>query len=185
MDRVDDVDMDALGPELRGSLGPVAGLVGPVSRASLVSLERIVEVAAFGFGVDPEVLLGPSRTRPLVHWRQITLAAARQVGYSYPAIADYVGCDHTTVIHAVRRVASQPAWSEAATTIVAWASAAVSDERGPRSSTVARAHEANASSQRGDDELTRRRAAAADAAYPSQGGLGHSWGVEISGGATR
>jgi DnaA-like protein len=175
------VDADVLAPELRGSLGPAAGLMNPLAPQHRASLQRIVALAAFGFDVDPKVLLGPSRTRPVVHWRQITLAAARLVGYSYPAIATYVGCDHSTVIHAVRRVESQPAWAEAAARIVAWANTVRDDEQEFQVRSVVMAPGADAFSQRGDDELAmRRRAAAAEAAYPSQGRLGQGWAVGTS-----
>ncbi|MBV9660805.1 MAG: chromosomal replication initiator protein DnaA [Acidimicrobiales bacterium] len=60
---------------------------------------------AFGFTVDD--LCGTSRRRPLVNARQIGMYVFRELtDFSYPAIArEFGGRDHTTVIHAVEKVA--------------------------------------------------------------------------------
>lgn len=59
----------------------------------------------FGFAVDD--LCGTSRRRPLVQARQIGMYVFRELtDFSYPAIArEFGGRDHTTVIHAVEKVA--------------------------------------------------------------------------------
>ncbi|HET6915625.1 MAG TPA: chromosomal replication initiator protein DnaA [Acidimicrobiales bacterium] len=61
--------------------------------------------SVFGFSVDD--LCGTSRRRPLVNARQIGMYLFRELtDYSYPAIArEFGGRDHTTVIHAVEKVA--------------------------------------------------------------------------------
>lgn len=58
----------------------------------------------FGFSVDD--LCGPSRRRPLVAARQVSMYVFRELtDFSYPAIAkEFGGRDHTTVIHAVEKI---------------------------------------------------------------------------------
>ncbi len=58
------------------------------------------------FGFTIEELCGPSRRRPLVTARQISMYVFRQLtDFSYPAIArEFGGRDHTTVIHAVDKI---------------------------------------------------------------------------------
>ena len=60
--------------------------------------------AQFGFSIDE--LCGPSRRRPLVTARQISMYVFREMtDFSYPAIArEFGGRDHTTVIHAVEKI---------------------------------------------------------------------------------
>jgi chromosomal replication initiator protein len=63
--------------------------------------------ASYGFSVD--AICGPSRTRPLVTARQVAMYLTRELtDYSYPAIGRVFGNrDHTTVIHAVDKIAGQ------------------------------------------------------------------------------
>jgi chromosomal replication initiator protein len=63
--------------------------------------------ASYGFSVD--AICGPSRTRPLVTARQVAMYLTRELtDYSYPAIGRVFGKrDHTTVIHAVDKIAGQ------------------------------------------------------------------------------
>lgn len=60
----------------------------------------------FGFSVDD--LCSHSRRRPLVIARQISMYVFRELtDFSYPAIAkEFGGRDHTTVIHAVEKIAN-------------------------------------------------------------------------------
>jgi chromosomal replication initiator protein len=62
--------------------------------------------ALFGFSVED--LCGTSRRRPLVTARQIGMYVFREMtDFSYPAIArEFGGRDHTTVIHAVEKIAA-------------------------------------------------------------------------------
>lgn len=61
--------------------------------------------AAELFGVAPEELIGPRRAQPLALRRQLAMAAAaRNPLLSYPAIGQAFERDHTTVMHARRRV---------------------------------------------------------------------------------
>lgn len=68
--------------------------------------EVLFKVAANAFGVEVDDLTGPSRRQPICVYRQITMAAFREVGkFSYPKIGDLFFRDHTTVMHACERVA--------------------------------------------------------------------------------
>ncbi len=73
-----------------------------------ITAQQILSSTAeyFGFGVDE--LCGPSRRRPLVIARQIGMYVFRELtDFSYPAIArEFGGRDHTTVIHAVEKIAA-------------------------------------------------------------------------------
>lgn len=83
-----------------------------IDRGSLVaaatgspSADYVRRMAARGFDVTVEELRGRSRERPLVEYRQITMAAIRRLTpLSLPAIGREFYRDHTTVIHAIERV---------------------------------------------------------------------------------
>jgi chromosomal replication initiator protein len=68
----------------------------------------ILDATADAFGFTVEDLCGPSRRRPLVNARQIGMFVFRELtDFSYPAIArEFGGRDHTTVIHAVDKIAA-------------------------------------------------------------------------------
>jgi chromosomal replication initiator protein len=60
------------------------------------------------FGLSVEDLCGKSRSRPLVTARQIGMYVFRHMtDFSYPAIGrEFGGRDHTTVMHAVDKIAT-------------------------------------------------------------------------------
>ena len=68
------------------------------------SLEQTAEM----FGLDVEQLRGKSRTRDLVHARQVGMYVCRALtDLSYPQIGkEFGGRDHTTVIHAYEKIAN-------------------------------------------------------------------------------
>jgi chromosomal replication initiator protein len=70
--------------------------------------ELLEEIAAI-LGFEVEALKGKSRQRPLVTARQIAMYVFREfTDLSYPSIARlFGGRDHTTVIHAVEKIAKQ------------------------------------------------------------------------------
>ena len=70
--------------------------------------ELLDEIAAI-LGFEVEALKGKSRQRPLVTARQIAMYVFREfTDLSYPSIARlFGGRDHTTVIHAVEKIAKQ------------------------------------------------------------------------------
>ncbi len=74
-----------------------------------ISPQMILEATAASYGFSVEALCGPSRTRPLVTARQVAMYLTRELtDYSYPAIGRVFGKrDHTTVIHAVDKIAGQ------------------------------------------------------------------------------
>ncbi len=69
----------------------------------------ILDTVAASYGFSVESIIGPSRTRPLVTARQVAMYLTRELtDYSYPAIGRVFGKrDHTTVIHAVDKIAGQ------------------------------------------------------------------------------
>ncbi|MCP5025263.1 MAG: chromosomal replication initiator protein DnaA [Actinomycetia bacterium] len=76
-----------------------------------ITVSRIIDETSDIFGFSAEEICGKSRRRPLVTARQIAMYVSRELtDLSYPAIArEFGGRDHTTVMHAVDRIASQMA----------------------------------------------------------------------------
>jgi hypothetical protein len=69
----------------------------------------VLTAAVHESGWSTEEMRGASRERSLVSWRQIAMAAAREVtGDSYPALGRVFDRDHTTVIASVRKVNASP-----------------------------------------------------------------------------
>ncbi len=68
----------------------------------------ILDATSELFGFTREELCGPSRRRPLVTARQVSMYVFRELtDFSYPAIArEFGGRDHTTVIHAVDKIST-------------------------------------------------------------------------------
>jgi chromosomal replication initiator protein len=76
-------------------------------RPRQITPKVILEATSAAFGFSLEEICGSSRRRPLVRARQISMYVFRELtDFSYPAIArEFGGRDHTTVIHAVEKVA--------------------------------------------------------------------------------
>ncbi len=74
-----------------------------------ISPQMILDTVSASYGFSVEAIIGPSRTRPLVTARQVAMYLTRELtDYSYPAIGRVFGKrDHTTVIHAVDKIAGQ------------------------------------------------------------------------------
>ena len=72
-----------------------------------ITSQQILAATSSHFGFPIEEICGPSRRRPLVNARQISMYVFRELTeFSYPAIArEFGGRDHTTVIHAVEKIA--------------------------------------------------------------------------------
>jgi chromosomal replication initiator protein len=86
----------------------LADLLTDTERKPRTDAELLAEIASIlGFEID--ALKGKSRQRPLVTARQIAMYVFReQTDLSYPSIARlFGGRDHTTVIHAVEKIARQ------------------------------------------------------------------------------
>ena len=73
-----------------------------------ITPQLILDATAAAFGFSVEEICGTSRRRPLVTARQVGMYVFRELtDFSYPAIArEFGGRDHTTVIHAVEKIAA-------------------------------------------------------------------------------
>ena len=71
-----------------------------------VTAERIIELTGQTFGIEAELITGGSRRRPLVEARQVAMYVTRNMtDLSFPDIGRAFGDrDHTTVMHAVRKI---------------------------------------------------------------------------------
>ncbi len=78
------------------------------------SVAAIVKRVALAFGVSEKELLGPSRLRRVLAPRQVAMYLARELTkLSLPRIGTaFGGRDHTTVLHACRKVAADAAEDE-------------------------------------------------------------------------
>jgi chromosomal replication initiator protein len=85
-------------------------LVGDLE-APDISAATIMAVTSDYFGVSVDDLVGPSRSRALVHARQIAMYLCRELtDLSLPRIGDrFGGRDHTTVMHGERQIKTQMA----------------------------------------------------------------------------
>ena len=84
---------------------PLLGDIGPEP----ITIDRILDATAAKYRLEIEEIIGASRRRPLVLARQVAMYVCRELtDLSYPAIAEaFGGRDHTTVIHAVRKIGEQ------------------------------------------------------------------------------
>jgi hypothetical protein len=80
-------------------------------------VEHAVVAAAKTFGTTPDVLLGTDRSRAATDARAVAMTAARIHGRSLPTIARHFDRDHTTVLHAIRRIQKTPPLRDLAATI--------------------------------------------------------------------
>jgi chromosomal replication initiator protein len=128
------------GGSLRAALGRLAALApgakafpGPLDRAACEAIlaasglptspgpdvPGIIGRVAAAFGVTPKELLGASRLRRVLVPRQVAMFLAREAcGLSFPRLAAAFGRDHTTVLHAVRKVEADLAADERLSAVV-------------------------------------------------------------------
>ena len=97
------VDMDITKHVLDGLL--------PESSGPEITAELIMSQTATYFGISDNDLIGTSRTRSLVHARQVAMYLCRELtSLSLPKIGQsFGGRDHTTVMHAERKIRAQMA----------------------------------------------------------------------------
>lgn len=70
---------------------------------------RVLAAAAEDFGVTTDDLLSKSRTQPLIRYRQVTYAAVKRFcQLSYSSTARVFGRDHSSVMHSIDRVETDP-----------------------------------------------------------------------------
>lgn len=99
-----------------------AGYPGPIDRAAAeeivagtgqptshgIDVGFIVKRVAAAFGINEKELLGPSRLRRVLVPRQVAMYLARSAcGLSLPRVGAAFGRDHTTVMHAIRKVEAE------------------------------------------------------------------------------
>lgn len=98
---------------------------GQATPAEVTRAGAAIEAAAKTFKTTPEALRGPKRTRTLSDARAVAMTAARYTGISLPKIAaEFGGRDHTTVLHATRRIEKTPPLREIAERIAKYLPAA-------------------------------------------------------------
>lgn len=92
------------GPLDRAAVEQIAARTGqPTSRR--IDVAAIVKHVGAAFGVATKELLGSSRLRHILVPRQVAMWIARErTGLSLPRIGAAFGRDHTTVLHACRKV---------------------------------------------------------------------------------
>ena len=69
-----------------------------------MTADEITDATTFLFGVDRRDLLGRTRTARCVEARQALAWALRQNQWTFDAIGDYLGKDHTTIMHGLRAI---------------------------------------------------------------------------------
>ena len=128
-DALDWLSEQVTGGGVRATLGLLQNLAqvasafpGPLTRADVQQtltesgqptsapndISRIVERVAVAFGVSEKELLGPSRLRGVLQSRQVAMYLARELtGLSLPRLGAAFGRDHTTVLHACRKVGAE------------------------------------------------------------------------------
>lgn len=91
------------------------------------TIGNIVRAASMAYNVDVGHLLGGVRRPPVVRARMATCYIAVELfGHGYAQTGRDLGCDHTTVMHAVRRISADPerkAEAEAIAGRVGWVEA--------------------------------------------------------------
>lgn len=133
-DALDRLAAPATGGGLRPLLGVLGNLAqvaaaypGPLDRTAVDEIlagtgqptsagpdaAGIVRRVAEAFGVTAKDVLGPSRLRSVMVPRQVAIYLVRELcGLSLPRIGAVFGRDHTTVLHALRKVTADMATDE-------------------------------------------------------------------------
>jgi hypothetical protein len=104
-------------PELPDALEAAFADLGDALTAAILAphpCTRIINETALEHGISREELLSPNRTLRVVRIRQLAMWRCRQAGVSLPTIGRYFGNrDHTTVMHAVRKIEAEMKAEEA------------------------------------------------------------------------
>lgn len=92
----------------------------PFAELNGITPEDVLKVVSDESGLSVEALVGPDKKHPVVHWRQVGMAACRlATSASFPSIGESFGRDHTTVVHACNRVRESVRATEMAERVVA------------------------------------------------------------------
>lgn len=76
--------------------------------AARTDVNRVVKHVAAAFGITQKELLGASRLRRVLTPRQVAMFLARELcGLSLPRLGAAFGRDHTTILHACRKVEAE------------------------------------------------------------------------------
>ena len=68
------------------------------------TLSRLVNATACAHGLTVPQILGDQRNRPIVRARWEFIVQAFELGYSHSEIARFLGRDHTTIGHALKKM---------------------------------------------------------------------------------
>lgn len=71
-------------------------------RARAGKPDHVLAVVATVTGLDPQVVVGPSRMHLVVKARAVVCLVLRDAGLSYPEIGRCIGRDHTTAMNACK-----------------------------------------------------------------------------------
>lgn len=89
--------------QIQKRIDTILSLYPPVERK--LSIGAIFKSTAMAFGITLDEIKGRSRRSIYAHPRQVGMYLTRRLlGFSYPIIGTYLDLDHTTVIHATKRV---------------------------------------------------------------------------------
>jgi chromosomal replication initiator protein len=84
-------------------------LVKTGNHERVTSFGDIVGLVSRGFNLAPEDILGTRRKPDFVLARQVAMyLCRRKLGLSYPELGKAFGRDHSTVIHAIKKIQALP-----------------------------------------------------------------------------
>lgn len=102
-------DIDAVVAQLDTLIAPVDAAAPTIWHTSVI-VARVIHKAALLYDIPADVITGQSRHKPQTRARHLAIYAARTLSpATLVEIGRYFGGrDHATVLHAIKRVASDP-----------------------------------------------------------------------------
>jgi len=94
-----DFTIEELQDEIRSRMGR-----GRISTRSILMGDLSVMRASEKYGVSQEIILGRDRSALASEARMYAMWRMHEAGYSYLVCGRYFGRDHTTIIHAVKKM---------------------------------------------------------------------------------
>lgn len=111
MERPSLPSLEPLPPTLSAGTKPIETPLpfSPVSERinKVHKVNRIINAACRHFDLPRHILIGPSKKKKFVYPRHIAMYAARQTRESFPEVGRRFGVDHSTVHHAVQKIAQR------------------------------------------------------------------------------